>query len=99
MLETKKVSFGLGALLMLGMLLMGVWNRASLSGSGGRGPALAEHPLCGAAAVHRLCPLLCSSWWESHQPLAVAFWSLAFLIPYALMGGTGYGGGDGAWSA
>ena len=32
----KKVSFGLGALLMLGMLLMGVWNRASLSGAGER---------------------------------------------------------------
>ena len=85
----KKVSFGLGALLMLGMLLMGIWNRASLSGAGGEVPLWLSIPFAGLLLCIALCPLLCSSWWESHQPLAVAFWSLAFLIPYALMGGLG----------
>ena len=85
----KKVSFGLGALLMLGMLLMGIWNRASLSGAGEEVPLWLSIPFAGLLLCIALCPLLCSSWWESHQPWAVAFWSLAFLIPYALMGGLG----------
>ena len=74
---------------MLGMLLMGIWNRASLSGAGGEVPLWLSIPFAGLLLCIALCPLLCSSWWESHQPLAVAFWSLAFLIPYALMGGLG----------
>lgn len=57
--------------------------------SGGEVPLWLSIPFAGLLLCIALCPLLCSSWWESHQPLAVAFWSLAFLIPYALMGGLG----------
>ena len=52
----KKVSFGLGALLMLGMLLMGIWNRASLSGAGGEVPLWLSIPFAGLLLCIALCP-------------------------------------------
>ena len=85
----KKLSFGLGAVLLIGMLTMGFLNRSTLSGTGGEIPLWLCIPFAGLLLCIALCPLLCSAWWESHQPWAVAFWSLLFLIPYALMGGLG----------
>ena len=85
----KKVSFGLGALLLMGMLAMGAMNRSVLSGGGGDVPLWLCIPFAGLLLCIALCPLLCASWWESHQPWAVAFWSLMFLLPFALMGGLG----------
>ena len=28
-------------------------------------------------------PLIKPDWWEKHQPLAVAFWSVLFIVPFA----------------
>lgn len=35
------------------------------------------------------CPLIKAEWWESHQPHAVVFWSLLFVIPFAIFFGVG----------
>lgn len=74
----KKLSFGLGAVLLIGMLTMGFLNRSTLSGTGGEIPLWLCIPFAGLLLCIALCPLLCSAWWESHQPWAVAFWSLLF---------------------
>ena len=85
----KKISFGLGALLLVGMLAMGAMNRSVLSGGGGEVPLWLCIPFAGLLLCIALCPLLCASWWESHQPWAVAFWSIMFLLPFGLMAGAG----------
>ena len=44
--------------------------------------------LCAPFAGLLLCiavfPLIRAHWWEEHQPWVVAFWSLIFLVPFAL---------------
>lgn len=34
-------------------------------------------------------PLAAPAWWERHQPIVVALWSLLFLIPFAVVDGAG----------
>ena len=34
-------------------------------------------------------PLAAPVWWEHHQPIVVALWSLLFLIPFAVVNGAG----------
>ena len=41
-------------------------------------------PFAGLLLCIALFPLLKPVWWENHQPYAVIFWSLLFIIPYAL---------------
>lgn len=41
-------------------------------------------PFAGLLLCIALFPLLKPVWWENHQPYAVIFWSLLFVIPYAL---------------
>ncbi len=36
-----------------------------------------------------MLPLVKGEWWESHQPLVVAGWSLLFIIPFAVLFGAG----------
>ena len=84
----KKVSYGLGAALALGMMALGFLNRTA-AGAAGEIPLWLCIPFAGLLLCIALCPLFCASWWEKHQPWAVAFWSVLFLIPYGLTGGFG----------
>ena len=44
---------------------------------------LALHTLCRAVLSIAVMPLIKPDWWEKHQPLAVAFWSVLFIVPFA----------------
>ena len=46
-------------------------------------------PFAGLLLCIAVLPLVKAHWWEEHQPIVVAFWSILFLIPYAMMGGAG----------
>lgn len=46
-------------------------------------------PFAGLLLCIAILPLLKAEWWESHQPHAVVFWSLLFIIPFALVYSTG----------
>ena len=46
-------------------------------------------PFVGILLCIAVMPLVKPHWWESHQPHAVAFWSLLFVIPFALLHGAG----------
>lgn len=52
-------------------------------------PAWLCIPFAGLLACIAIFPLVKAEWWEEHQPLVVAFWSLLFLIPFAAMKGVG----------
>ncbi len=41
-------------------------------------------PFVGMLLSIAICPLVISEIWEKYKPIAVAFWSLAFLIPFAV---------------
>ncbi len=83
-------------LMFLGSLaaLSASFPMTSLASEGGEA-AVASVPLalCIPFAGLLLCiavlPLVKGEWWEEHQPLAVAFWSILFLVPFAVMYGTG----------
>lgn len=44
-------------------------------------------PFAGLLLCIAILPLIKPHWWEEHQPHAVAFWSLLFVVPFALMYG------------
>ena len=44
-------------------------------------------PFAGLLLCIAILPLIKPNWWEEHQPHAVAFWSLLFVVPFALMYG------------
>lgn len=46
-------------------------------------------PFVGLLLCIAVLPLLKAEWWEGHQPHAVIFWSLLFIIPFALIFSTG----------
>ncbi len=72
----------------LGMMLLSNPLTAFAAGAGG-GESTASVPLwmCIPFAGLLLCiavlPLVKGEWWETHQPHAVIFWSLLFVIPFA----------------
>ena len=39
-------------------------------------------PFAGLLLSIAVMPLFKPDWWEKHQPLAVAFWSILFIIPF-----------------
>ena len=41
-------------------------------------------PFAGLLICIAVLPLVKAEWWEAHQPHAVVFWSLLFLIPFAV---------------
>lgn len=41
-------------------------------------------PFAGLLLCIAVLPLIKADWWEGHQPHAVIFWSLLFIIPFAL---------------
>ena len=46
-------------------------------------------PFAGLLLCIAVLPLWKAEWWEAHQPHAVAFWSLLFTVPFAVLFGTG----------
>ena len=46
-------------------------------------------PFAGLLFCIAVLPLVKGEWWESHQPLVVAGWSLLFIIPFAVLFGAG----------
>lgn len=46
-------------------------------------------PFAGLLFCIAVLPLIKPEWWESHQPLAVAFWSLLFILPFGFVFGAG----------
>lgn len=47
-------------------------------------------PFAGLLLCIALFPLIKPAWWEKNQPLAVAFWSIVFIIPFAIYYGIGH---------
>ncbi|MFR6329301.1 MAG: sodium:proton antiporter [Eisenbergiella sp.] len=41
-------------------------------------------PFAGLLLCIAVLPLIKTEWWEEHQPHAVIFWSLLFIVPFAL---------------
>ena len=85
----KKVFAFLATLMLLCVPVMA-------SGSGAEaGHGLTEVPLwlcipfAGLLLSIAVFPLVKAHWWEEHQPLVVALWSILFLVPFAAMGGVG----------
>ena len=85
----KKVFAFLATLMLLCVPVMA-------SGSGeAAGHGLTEVPLwlcipfAGLLLSIAVFPLVKAHWWEEHQPLVVALWSILFLVPFAAMGGVG----------
>lgn len=46
-------------------------------------------PFAGLLLCIAVMPLLKAEWWESHQPVVVALWSVLFVVPFALAQGAG----------
>lgn len=46
-------------------------------------------PFAGLLLCIAVLPLVKPEWWEAHQPMAVAFWSLLFVVPFAIFFGAG----------
>lgn len=46
-------------------------------------------PFAGLLLCIAVFPLVKPEWWEEHQPLAVAFWSILFIVPFAVAFGAG----------
>ena len=46
-------------------------------------------PFAGLLLCIAIFPLVKAEWWESHQPHAVAFWSILFIIPFGIIFGAG----------
>lgn len=49
-------------------------------------------PFAGLLLCIAILPLIKPVWWEEHQPLAVGFWSLLFIVPFAVVYGAGKAG-------
>ena len=80
----KKVLVFLAALMVLCMPVMAT-NGAHAAGAGV--PLWLCIPFAGILLSIAVFPLVRAEWWEEHQPIVVAFWSLLFLIPFAVMYG------------
>ncbi len=67
---------------------VGVW----AAGNGGTGSGVPLW-LCISFAGLLLCvavmPLVKGEWWESHQPVVVAFWIILMILPFAVVYGAG----------
>lgn len=46
-------------------------------------------PFIGILLCIAVMPLVKGEWWESHQPIVAAFWSLLFIIPFGVTFGVG----------
>lgn len=46
-------------------------------------------PFAGLLLCIAVLPLVKAEWWEAHQPHAIVFWSLLFVLPFAFVYGPG----------
>lgn len=46
-------------------------------------------PFAGLLFCVAVLPLVKAEWWEKYRPIIVAFWSVMFVVPFALQHGTG----------
>ena len=46
-------------------------------------------PFAGLLLCVAVMPLVKGEWWESHQPIVVAFWIILMIIPFAVVYGAG----------
>ena len=52
-------------------------------------------PFAGLLLCVAVMPLVKGEWWESHQPIVVAFWIILMIIPFAVVYGAGKTAGTG----
>lgn len=90
----KKIAAFLGSLGLMtaGSAFTALAADASAGSASGAVPLWMCIPFAGLLLCIAILPLVKPVWWEEHQPLAVAFWSLLFIIPFAVV----YGGGEAA---
>lgn len=79
----------LGALLLCNPI-MAFAAETTAAGETGSVPLWLCIPFAGLLLCIAILPLVKAEWWEAHQPHAVVFWSLLFIIPFAAL----YGAGD-----
>lgn len=82
----KKVFVFLAVLMMLCVPVMAAGSHGS-SGEIGTIPLWLCIPFAGILLSIAVFPLVKGEWWEEHQPIVVALWSVLFLIPFATMYG------------
>ena len=67
---------------------VGVW-AAGNGGTGSGVPVWLCIPFAGLLLCVAVMPLIKGEWWESHQPVVVAFWIVLMIIPFAVVYGAG----------
>ena len=67
---------------------VGVW-AAGNCGTGSGVPVWLCIPFAGLLLCVAVMPLIKGEWWESHQPVVVAFWIVLMIIPFAVVYGAG----------
>lgn len=67
---------------------VGVW-AAGNGGTGSGVPVWLCIPFAGLLLCVAVMPLVKGEWWESHQPVVVAFWIVLMIIPFAVVYGAG----------
>lgn len=91
------------AMLIFAMLAAGPFNcQAAVTGEAGRAAIQAAAqtaettvpmwlciPFAGLLLCVAVLPLVKAEWWEAHQPESVAFWSILFIVPFAVRFGAG----------
>lgn len=51
-------------------------------------------PFAGMLLCIAICPLVVSRWWEKYKQYAVIFWSVVFIVPFAIYAGFGEAAGE-----
>lgn len=81
---------------MIGMLLCAVTVNPSFALAAEEGESIGKSlpiwfclPFVGMLLCIAVCPLVIGRWWDKNKQYAVIFWSLAFIIPFAVYAGFG----------
>ena len=81
----KKLLIGLSAFLLFSPLhVFAAESGLSDTALGNTLPIWSCIPFAGMLLSIAIFPLIKEEWWEKHKPWVVAFWSLLFLIPFAI---------------
>ena len=81
----KKLLIGLSAFLLFSPLhVFAAESGLSDTALGNTLPIWSCIPFAGILLSIAIFPLIKEEWWEKHKPWVVAFWSLLFLIPFAI---------------
>lgn len=81
---------------VMSLLICAVMATPSLASAAEEAESLGSHlslvyciPFAGMLLCIALCPLVVGEWWEKWKPAVVIFWSVAFLLPFAIFIGFG----------